>query len=231
MDTFTTLEEILLQLRNTLNTGRTIDDWDEKCLYAEKELCPNSRYKLSDRCRIGATTIVDENDVEHLPSEIEASRLRLYCYGWYLVDVVSSAVKQHPYATARELLQALNYYVTNDSFINFSEMKKRPKILNIGIFPSFSISQLKQALTAIKSDILTRGYFLDYPDGSVIIESRDSELISLCNLISFKSEWALYLCISLPTTERVGHWSHMLYQKFPVSPKRNPDDNKMKSPV
>lgn len=109
-------------------------------------------------------------------------------------------------------------------------MKKRPKILNIGIFPNFSVSQLKQALTAIKSDILTRGYFLNYPDGSVIIESGDGELISLCNLISYQSEWALSLYISLPTTERAGRWSHMLYQKFSVSPKPNPDDNKMKQP-
>ena len=28
MDTFTTLEAILLQLRTTLKTGTTIDDWD-----------------------------------------------------------------------------------------------------------------------------------------------------------------------------------------------------------
>ena len=62
MDTFTTLEAILLQLRKTLKTGSTIDDWDEKCLYAEKALCLKSRYQLSDRCCLAASTTVDEAD-------------------------------------------------------------------------------------------------------------------------------------------------------------------------
>lgn len=230
MDTFATLEAILSQLQKDLKTGSKIDDWDEKCLYAEKTLCSKSRYQLSDRCCLAASTTVDEADVEHLPPEIEALGLGLYCYGRDFVDVVSAAVKQRPSASVHELLQALNYHNINDSFINFSEMKKRPKRWNIGIFPHFSVSQLKQELTARQSDVLTRGYFGEYPAGSVMIESGDSEIISLCNLISYQSEWALYLCVSLPSAEQAGHWSHMLYQKYPISPMANPEDSKMKQP-
>lgn len=230
MDTFTTLEAILLQLRKTLKTGSTIDDWDEKCLYAEKALCLKSRYQLSDRCCLAASTTVDEADAEHLPPEIESLGLGLYCYGRDLVDVVSAAVEQRPSASVHELLQALNYHNINDSFIDFSEMKKRPKKWNIGIFPHFSASQLKQELTVRESDVLTKGHFLEYPAGSVMIESGDSEIISLCNLISYQSGWALYLCISLPSAEQTGHWSQMLYQKYLISPIANPEDSKMKQP-
>lgn len=230
MDTVTTLEAILLQLQKALKASEKIDGWDERCLYAEKALCSKSRHQLSDRCYVAAGTTVDEADVEHLPPEIEALGLELYCYGQDLVDVVSAAVEQRPAASAHELLQALNYHNINDSFLSFSERKKRPKRWNIGIFPRFSVSQLKQELAARGSDVFTRGYFLEYPAGSVMIEGGDSEIISLCNLISFQSEWALYLCISLPSAEQAGHWSHMLYQKYPVSPIADPEDSKMKQP-
>ena len=119
MDTFTTLEAILLQLRKVLKTGNVIDDWDEKCLYAEKALCLKSRHQLSDRCCLAASTTVDEADIEHLPPEIETMGLGLYCYGWDLVDVVSAAVRQRPSVSVHELLQALNYHNLNDSFIIF----------------------------------------------------------------------------------------------------------------
>lgn len=230
MDAFTTLEAILLQLQKTLKAGGMIDDWDEKCLYAEKALCSKSRHELSDRCYPAASTTVDDADIEHLPPEVETLGLGLYCYGRDLVDVISSAVEQRPNAGPHDLLQALNYYHINDSFINFSEMEKRPKRWNIGVFPNFSLSQLKQELAERKSDVLTRGYFLEYPAGSVMIESGNSEIISLCNLISYQSGWALYLCISLPSAEQTGHWRHMLYQKYLVSPVPNPEDSKMKQP-
>ncbi len=230
MDTFITLQTILSQLQKELKAGSVIDNWDKKCLYAEKALCSTSRYQLSDCCYLSTSTIVDETDIEHLPPEIEAMELGLYCYGRDLVDVVSAAVEQRPNASVHELLQALNYHNINDSFINFSGMEKRPKRWNIGIFPQFSASQLKQELIARKSDLLTRGYFLEYPAGSVMIEGGNSEIISLCNLISYQSEWALYLCISLPSAEQVGNWIHTLYQKYPISPIANPEDSKMKQP-
>ena len=190
MDSFTTLEAVLLQLKKELAEGKKIDSWDKKSLYAEKSLCRQSRFNLSDQCIPAAGTTVSDDDIEHLPPEIEAMGLGLYCYGQDLVDVVSSAVEQRPKATAQELLQALNYHNINDSFIDFSEAKKRPKKWSIGIFPRFSAGQLKHELSKRDTDVLSRGHLLEYPSGSVVIESGDSEIISLCNLISFQSEWA-----------------------------------------
>ena len=226
MEKFTTLEAILLQLKKELAEGQKFDIWDEKCLYAEKSLCCRSRYKLSDQCILAASTNVSEDDIEHLPAEIEAMELGLYCYGQDLVDVVSSAIEQRPRATAQELLQALNYHSINDSFIDFSKMKNRPLKWNIGIFPRFSANQLTHELSERETDVLSRGQLLEYPAGSVLIESGDSEIISLCNLISWQSEWALYLCVSMPSVEKAGYWDHMLYQKHPISPIANPEDGK-----
>lgn len=59
MDTFTALEAILLLLQKELKDGHTIDDLDEKCLYAEA-LCSRSKYQLSDRCCLATSTTVDE---------------------------------------------------------------------------------------------------------------------------------------------------------------------------
>lgn len=226
MDKFTTLETILLQLKKELLEEKKVDCWDEKCLYADKALCCKSTYHLSDQCVPAAGTIISDDDMEHLPPEIEAMGLGLYCYGRDLVDVVSSAIEQHPGASVQKLLQALNYHSVNDSFINFSEMKKRPQKWNIGIFPRFSVDQLKYELSRRDADVLSKGRLLEYSSGSVMIESGDSEIISLCNLISFQSTWALYLCIALPSIEQAGHWSHRLYQKYPVSPIANPEDSK-----
>lgn len=231
MDTFTTLEAILLLLKKELSSSGMVDDWNEKCLYAEKAVCARSRYQLSDCCCFATSTIVDDTDIEHLPSEIEKLGLGLYCYGRDLVDVVSAAVKQKPNVSVQELLQALNYHNINDSFINYSELKKRPKRWNIGIFPHYSALKLRQALTERNADVLADGLLLEYPAGSVIMESGDSEIVSLCNLISSQSEWALYLCITLPSAEEDGHWSHILYHSFPVSPIANPEDRgKTKAP-
>lgn len=183
MDKFTTLETILLQLKKDLTNNKNLGAWDEKCLYAEKSLCCRSRYKLSDQCILAASTNVSEDDIEHLPPEIEAMELGLYCYGQNLVDVVSSMIEQRPRATAQELLQALNYHSIHDSFIDFSKMKNRPSKWNIGIFPRFSANQLTHELSERKADVLSRGQLLEYPAGSVLIESGDSEIISLCNLV------------------------------------------------
>lgn len=226
MNKTATLETILFLLKEELAKGENLGTWDEKCLYAEKTLCHKSRYSLSDQCIPAAGTTVDEDDIEHLPPEIKAMGLDLYCYGQDLVDVVSSAIEQRPRATAQELLQALNYHSIHDSFIDFSEIKKRPKKWSIGVFPRFSADQLKYELSERNTDVLSRGQLLEYPSGSVLIEGGDSEIISLCNLISWQSGWALYLYISMPSAEKAGYWDHTLYQKHPISPIANPEDGK-----
>ena len=163
MDKFISLEAILLNVKNDVSTGKAEDIWDERSLYAEKELCMMRKYQLSDLCCVAANTTVDDNNIEHLPSEIEAMDFGLYCYGRDLADVVSAAVHQKPGASIQELLQALNYYMVNDGFINFSQMKKRPAKWNIGIFPRFSAGQLKCELETRRPIFWPEGVCWDIP--------------------------------------------------------------------
>lgn len=228
MDKPVSLETILLHIKNDVLSGKGEYIWNEKCLYAEKKLCSMRMYQLSDLCFVADSTAVDNDNIEHLPSEIENIGFGLYCYGSDLVDVVSAAVQQKPSISIQELLYALNYYMVNNGFINFSKIKKQPTRWNIGIFPRFSADQLKCELDKRKADILDRGHLLEYPLGSVLIENGNSDIATLCDLISYRSEWALYLCITLPSVEKKGFWTHILYHRQPASPISNPADKKLK---
>ena len=72
MDKLISLEAILLNVKNDVSTGKAGDIWDERSFYAEKKLCMMRRYQLSDRCCVAASTTVDDDNIEYLPSEIEA---------------------------------------------------------------------------------------------------------------------------------------------------------------
>ena len=227
---FVTLEAILLQVKKDTADRNAIADWNNKCLYAKKNICRQSRYQLSDLCYISEGTFVDDNDIEHLPPDVAELELGLYCYGDNLADIVINAVSQQPGIKAKGLLDALNYYSINDSFIDFAKLRERPKVWHIGIFPNFPASQLKRELDVRDADFLKRGCLLEYPSGSVLLESGNSEIVTLCDLISKNSEGALYLFVSLPSAKQKGYWSHTLYQKDLVSPIRNPEDKKLKQP-
>lgn len=228
MDKPIRLETILLQIKNDVAEGKA-DIWERKSLYAETKLCTGGKYQLSDLCCVAENTTVDDNN-ECLPSEINSMGWGLYCYGQNLVDIVSAAVQQKPGASAQELLYALNYYMDNDSFIDFSKVNNRPEKWHIGIFPKFSAEQLKHELITRKSDVLNKGQLLEYPSGTALVESGNSSIVTLCDLISFRSEWALYICISLPAVGADGYWGHILYHKQLVSPIANIADKKLKQP-
>lgn len=226
MEPLTTLENVFTHLMDQLRGG-TGEDWDQKCLYAPPEVCAKSRCALSDPCLLLKATTVDDELVEHLPPEAEAAGLSLYCYGHTLFDVAESALQQRPKLTTEELLRALNYYNIHDSFLPFQEEKRRPKQWNIGLFPSFSAERLRQETEERYPDFLSRGRLLFCPCGSALIEGGDSELISMCNLISFASEWALFVGVTLPSPSREGRWSHHLYHAgYPSGPRAHPEDSK-----
>lgn len=224
MEPLTTLEAVLTRLTDQLRRGAA-EDWDGMCLYAPPEVCRHSRYALSDPCLLLEATWVDDDLTEHLPPAAEAAGLALYCYGHTLLDVAGSALRQRPALTAADLLRALNYYSIHDSFLTFSQEKTRPKRWNIGLFPGFSEAPLRRELSDRCPDFLSRGRLLSLPAGSVLIEDGDSELISLCDLISAASEWALFLDVTLPSPGRAGRWSHHLYHAgYPSGPRAHPDD-------
>lgn len=226
MEPLTTLKSVLTELIAQLRGGAPAN-WDGKCLYAPPEVCAKSRLAPTDPCLVLEATTVDDDLVERLPPSAEALGLALCCYGHTLTDVAENALRQRPALTPAELLRALNHYLITDSFLSFQEEKRRPRRWNIGLFPGFSPEALRRETEARYPDFFTRGRLLTFSNGSVLVEEGTSELISMCNLISAASEWALFVDISLPAPGRPGSWSHHFYRGgYPSGPRPHPEDPK-----
>ncbi|NBI09133.1 hypothetical protein D1641_03730 [Colidextribacter sp. OB.20] len=106
---------------------------------------------------------------------------------------------------------------------------KRPKQWELGLFPGLSRAQLQKELDSYQHQHSPWGQILEYPVGAVLVEGGKTgaakEVTPLCNLISFRSVWALSLSLSPPSGDKEGHWGHYFYHSGQwISPHRHPDD-------
>lgn len=106
---------------------------------------------------------------------------------------------------------------------------KPPSKWELGLFPGLSKDQLQDELTQYQHQHSRWGRILEYPAGAVLVEGGKiggaREVTPLCNLISFRSTWALSLGITLPASGQEGLWAHYFYQNgLWSSPRRHPDD-------
>lgn len=88
---------------------------DDFCLYGndEGDLALDSRYLVSDD-----PDVVDDKDV--YPVEVVERNLNLVYYGEQLIDVLIVALDEKPDASPHDLVDALNYYNWNDTFMPFA---------------------------------------------------------------------------------------------------------------
>ena len=88
---------------------------DDFCLYGndEGDLALDSRYLVSDD-----PDVVDDKDV--YPVEVVERNLNLVYYGEQLIDVLIVALEEKPDASLQDLIDALNYYNRNDTFMPFA---------------------------------------------------------------------------------------------------------------
>ena len=102
------LEQIIEQVRVDKLSS------DDFCLYAEEygELRLNSLYWVSDY-----PDVVDDSDV--YPADASEQDLQLVYYGEQLFDVLSVALEEKPDASPQDLVEALNYYHQQDTFMPF----------------------------------------------------------------------------------------------------------------
>ena len=93
---------------------------------------------------------------------------------------------------------------------------KPPSKWELGLFPGLSKDQLQDELTQYQHQHSRWGRILEYPAGAVLVEGGKiggaREVTPLCNLISFRSTWALSLGITLPSSGQEGLWAHYFYQ-------------------
>ena len=89
---------------------------DDFCLYGndEGDLALDSLYLVSDY-----PDVVDDKDV--YPVEVVERNLNLVYYGEQLIDVLIVALDEKPDASLQDLVDALNYYNRNDTFMLFAQ--------------------------------------------------------------------------------------------------------------
>jgi hypothetical protein len=87
---------------------------DNFCIYgSDGELYGDKEYLVSGYPQ------VDENDNEVYPQDA-ASRGLSYIYsGEQFADVILSVIEQKPSASNQDFIDALNYYLENDDFLDF----------------------------------------------------------------------------------------------------------------
>ena len=102
------LEQIIEQVRAHQLTS------DDFCLYAKEygELRLNSLYWVS-----AYPDVVEDRDV--YPTDVAKQDLQLVYYGEQLFDVLSVALEEKPDASPQDLVEALNYYHQQDTFMPF----------------------------------------------------------------------------------------------------------------
>lgn len=88
---------------------------DDFCLYGndEGDLALDSLYLVSDY-----PDVVDDKDI--YPVEVVERNLNLVYYGEQLIDVLIVALDEKSDASTHDLVDALNYYNRNDTFMPFA---------------------------------------------------------------------------------------------------------------
>ena len=102
------LEQIIEQMRVDKLSS------DDFCLYAKEygELRLNSLYWVSNY-----PDVVEDRDI--YPTEVAEQNFQLVYYGEQLFDVLSVALEEKPDASPQDLIEALNYYHQQDTFMPF----------------------------------------------------------------------------------------------------------------
>ena len=102
------LEQIIEQVRVDESSS------DDFCLYGKEdgELALARSYWVSNY-----PDVVEDRDV--YPTEVAEQNLQLVYYGEQLIDVLTVALEEKPDASLQYLVDALNYYHQQDTFMPF----------------------------------------------------------------------------------------------------------------
>jgi hypothetical protein len=115
MNTFEVKEPILIStLIETVRLRHEFDD--DLCLYSSD---------AADRIRADLVCYLDDypdvvNDKDHYSTFVTTNNLHLLYYGEQFKDVMINALTQKPQASIGEIIEALNYYMENDDFLDIN---------------------------------------------------------------------------------------------------------------
>jgi hypothetical protein len=86
------------------------------CVYAKKTL---GSLSSDQECFLDAYPEGDEEGEDVFSVFVTKNKLELIYYGEQLEDVLTNVLNQRPQATTVDFVNALNYYMKNDNFMDF----------------------------------------------------------------------------------------------------------------
>lgn len=106
------LQEIIeIVSKNIANNGFTDSNY---CLYSNEGTA-----QLNQLCYLELYPTIDDNDEEVYPDFVRDKSLDLFYYGQQFEDVLMSVFDQKETASINDYIDALNYYMENDTFMDF----------------------------------------------------------------------------------------------------------------
>jgi hypothetical protein len=113
------LSDLIKILADTIvdNDVNTLLDYEDMafCLYTCKD---NAKTTTDLVCYLEQYPDVNDDDEEIYSDFVVENGLRLLCFGDYLEDVIRNALNQKEQPSIEEYIAGLNYYLTNDTFID-----------------------------------------------------------------------------------------------------------------
>lgn len=218
-----TLKEICSECLQKIKNHEPMTEFEAVCVYTTPEVYAHHEFSLSDICWISQQVDVDDHFKEIFPPFVETKGLFLYCTGLDLYAVICNMLEQKPTANCEDILRGLNYFAVHDSYISLQDQQLSR--LELGIFPAMPLETMTEELENRRSRFKEKNLIFSYPAGVVLAGiSANNACLTLCDLISHRSTWALYISLY------ADKWMHSLYQNgIPVSPRKHQCDMSMKN--
>jgi hypothetical protein len=104
------LSAIIDAVKNESHQGQSF------CVYSKDA---SGSLTASGECFLEAYPVVDDSDREIFPEFVRKNRLELAFYGEQFEDVIRNVVYQKQSADTKDFVEALNFYMENDNFMDF----------------------------------------------------------------------------------------------------------------
>ena len=106
------LQEIIeIVSKNIANNGFTDSNY---CLYSNEDIAQSEQL-----CYLELYPTIDGDGEEVYPDFVKDKSLDIFYYGQQFEDVLMSVFDQKSSASIKDYIDALNYYIENDTFMDF----------------------------------------------------------------------------------------------------------------
>lgn len=109
-----TVSKVIEIAKEFITTNENAED-DFPYLYADFD----AELTLDTICYLGENVEVIDNNKEIYPKFIQENNLWVLCQGWYFIEQLEYVAEQKENFSNQDFLDALNYYLKNDTYLEF----------------------------------------------------------------------------------------------------------------